>query len=42
MTHRFLDGDIGEVIFYDRALSDSERETVENYLSVKYNISLTV
>lgn len=34
-------GKIGEVITYDRELSDSERESVENYLGVKWRITIT-
>jgi len=33
-------GDVAEVIIYERILSDLEIDTVEEYLSVKYNISL--
>lgn len=33
----FMEGDISEVIIYNRALSVAERETVETYLSEKYN-----
>ena len=33
----FLNGDIAEVIFYNRSLTDSERDTVEAYLSDKYS-----
>lgn len=32
----FYNGDIAEVIVYNRALTDSERQTVESYLSAKY------
>jgi putative heme-binding domain-containing protein len=32
----FLDGDIAEVIIYDRVLNDSERGAVEKYLTAKY------
>jgi hypothetical protein len=32
----FLNGDIAEVIFYNRSLSDGERSQVENYLNDKY------
>ena len=35
---RYLKGDIAEILVYDRALSDSEREFVETYLNAKYNI----
>ncbi|MFC1659029.1 LamG-like jellyroll fold domain-containing protein [Pseudomonadota bacterium] len=34
-----LDGDIAEVIIYDRALSDSERREVESYLSNKWGVA---
>ncbi|WP_029279422.1 Calx-beta domain-containing protein, partial [Pedobacter borealis] len=33
-------GQIGEVIVYDRVLSDTERQTVESYLSLKYGITM--
>jgi hypothetical protein len=36
----FLNGSIAEVIIYNRALTTSERQEVENYLSNKYAISL--
>jgi len=36
-----LNGKIGEVIVYDRALTESERNQVENYLSIKWGISLS-
>jgi len=36
-----LDGDIAEIIMYDKALSDANRLIVENYLSQKYNITIT-
>jgi putative heme-binding domain-containing protein len=32
----FFDGDIAEVLIYDRALNDNERASVERYLSDKY------
>jgi PKD repeat protein len=32
----FLNGDIAEVIFYNRALTDTERNQVESYLNDKY------
>jgi hypothetical protein len=32
--------DIREILVYDRALSDSERETVQRYLGLKYDIEL--
>ena len=38
--NRYFDGDIGEVIFYDRALSGSEIDSVESYLGVKWGISV--
>lgn len=37
----FADVNIGEFIIYDRILSTSERQQVENYLSQKWKISLT-
>jgi len=36
----FITGDIGELIFYDKLLSDTERIQVETYLSRKWGISL--
>ena len=35
----FLNGDIAEIIIYDSALSDTDREAVENYLLAKWAIS---
>jgi prepilin-type N-terminal cleavage/methylation domain-containing protein len=35
-----LEGDIGEIIIFDRALKVSEREDVEKYLSAKWGIKL--
>jgi Concanavalin A-like lectin/glucanases superfamily len=32
----FFTGNIGEILIYDRALTDSEREQVEHYLTMKY------
>jgi len=37
----YFKGDIGEVIMYNSVLSDSERIIVDNYLSAKYNYTLT-
>ncbi|MFO7922972.1 MAG: hypothetical protein R6U58_04700, partial [Bacteroidales bacterium] len=37
----FLDGDIAEIIIYDRALNFSEQADVEYYLSGKYGISMS-
>ena len=37
----FLNGKIAEVIMYDRALTTTERESVESYLSRKYAIGIT-
>lgn len=34
----FLDGDIAEIIVYNSALSTSDRESVESYLSTKWGI----
>ena len=36
----YYDGDIGEVVVYDRALSGSEIDSVESYLGVKWGISV--
>jgi hypothetical protein len=33
-----LDGDVAEVILYDRALPESEREAVESYLKSRYGL----
>lgn len=38
---QWLIGDIAEVIIYDSALSDANRQAVEAYLSAKYGIALT-
>ena len=35
----YFDGDMGDVIKYSRALSDSELFQIENYLKVKYGFS---
>nr|HPN67518.1 LamG domain-containing protein [bacterium] len=35
----FYKGDIAEVLIYNRALSDTERRTVEQYLANKYNLN---
>lgn len=35
----FLDGDIAEIIIYDSALSDTDREAVESYLLAKWGIT---
>lgn len=35
----YLNGDIAEIIIYDSALSDADREAVENYLLAKWAIS---
>ncbi|WP_291721656.1 T9SS type A sorting domain-containing protein [Bernardetia sp.] len=40
IDHRF-GGDIAEIIVYDRVLNPAERIVVENYLSAKYNVTLT-
>jgi prepilin-type N-terminal cleavage/methylation domain-containing protein len=36
----YFDGNIGEIIIYDRALSDKERADVELYLSKKWGIKI--
>jgi len=38
---RYFDGDISEVIIFDRALKNSERIDIQKYLSKKYNIALS-
>jgi alpha-tubulin suppressor-like RCC1 family protein len=35
---QYWDGDVAEILLYDRALSDSEKATVENYLNRRYNV----
>lgn len=37
----YYDGYISEIIYFNRALSDNERKSVENYLSKKYGIVVT-
>ena len=39
VTYDSLDGNIAEVIIYDAALSNTDREAVENYLLAKWAIS---
>jgi len=34
-------GDLGEIIIYNRALSDFERQQIEQYLSKKWAIKLS-
>jgi prepilin-type N-terminal cleavage/methylation domain-containing protein len=36
----FLNGSIAEIIIYDRALLDSERKSIEEYLSKKWSIKI--
>lgn len=38
---RYWDGDIAEVIAYSTTLTDTQRARIENYLSVKWGISVT-
>jgi prepilin-type N-terminal cleavage/methylation domain-containing protein len=38
--HEYFGGDIGEIIIYDRALTDNERKDVEKYLSKKWAIKI--
>lgn len=38
-TSAFFNGDIAEIIIYDSALSDTNRQAVENYLLAKWGIS---
>ena len=37
-TDRFANGDLAELIIYDKPLSDSEMSIVESYLSQKWGI----
>jgi prepilin-type N-terminal cleavage/methylation domain-containing protein len=37
----FLDGSIGEIIIYSRALVDDEKQDIETYLSKKWDIPVT-
>lgn len=37
----YYNGDIGEIIFFARALTDEERQSVESYLSKKFNITIS-
>ncbi len=37
--HNFLNGDIAEILIYNQGLSDSDRQTVENYLENKYGLT---
>lgn len=39
-SSQFMDGDIAEIVIYNRALSTSERAKIEAYLSDKWNIAL--
>jgi len=39
-TTNYFDGDLAELIVYERALLDSERRSVEEYLSKKWNIKI--
>jgi hypothetical protein len=40
LAGRYWHGDLAELIVYDRALTDSERQSVEQYLSSKYGIAI--
>jgi len=40
LTSNFLNGDIAEIIVYQRAISVEERNSVERYLSVKWGIAI--
>jgi hypothetical protein len=39
-TSGLWEGELGEILFYDRALSNAERDAVERYLAVKWSILL--
>ncbi|MEM6814742.1 MAG: BspA family leucine-rich repeat surface protein, partial [Bacteroidota bacterium] len=36
----YFDGDMAEIIYYERVLSESERQRVASYLAIKYGITL--
>lgn len=38
--HRYIDGDIAEIIILDRNVTTAERIIIDNYLSAKYNITI--
>jgi hypothetical protein len=38
INHTFFDGEISEILVYDRVLSNDESAAVENYLSTKYGL----
>jgi hypothetical protein len=40
LTGQFLNGDLAELIIYQRAISVEERNSVERYLSVKWGIAI--
>lgn len=39
-SNQFFDGEMAEVVVYDRALSSVERQQVDSYLAIKYGITL--
>ncbi len=41
-TTSFYNGDISEIIIYDRALQLDERNDIQNYLGKKYGINVTI
>jgi hypothetical protein len=36
----YYDGDIGEIIIFDRALKTEERQSIEKYLGQKWGIKI--
>jgi len=38
-VYEWLDGAIGEIVLYNQALSDTDRQSVETYLRGKYNLT---
>jgi Concanavalin A-like lectin/glucanases superfamily len=38
INHTFFDGEINEILVYNRVLSNDEAAAVENYLSTKYGL----
>lgn len=40
IASNFLDGKLGELVIYDRSLTDLEKQQVQSYLGIKYGITL--
>ena len=39
--HQFLDGSMGEIIIFDRALTAEEIDSIESYLGKKWGIKVS-